>query len=223
VAAPAYATEAVWDFQSPSNTSPSPNAKVHDYLSTDGNFTITASGFTNFGMAGVGTALFDKSGGGSENGLGFVDDLSGNDEISGTNFIQIDVTGAIAAGVTGFQFAMGSTTQLEQWTVFGADKSGPLANLAVLYGNVQNDQFPTFHALSGYDFYDFYYSGLAPGQCGAGCNANVLLTQFEGLEPTGTVTGGVPELPTWAMGLMGFGLFGFAGLYRKRKPARYAL
>jgi hypothetical protein len=28
---------------------------------------------------------------------------------------------------------------------------------------------------------------------------------------------GVPELPTWVMGLVGFGLFGFAGLYRSRK------
>jgi hypothetical protein len=33
----------------------------------------------------------------------------------------------------------------------------------------------------------------------------------------------VPELSTWSMGLIGFGIFGLGGLYKTRKAPRYAL
>jgi hypothetical protein len=47
-------------------------------------FTLLARGFTG---SDVGTRLFGKVAGGDETGLGLANDPSGNDEISGRNFI----------------------------------------------------------------------------------------------------------------------------------------
>src|SRR5579872_3994257 len=60
-----------------------------------GGLSITASGFT--GSGGSPTALFGKADGGDENGIGLHDDPTSDNEISGTNFIQIDVSKASAA------------------------------------------------------------------------------------------------------------------------------
>ena len=47
--------------------------------------------------------LYAKNGTGDENGLGIVNDPSGNYEINGPQFIQMDVSSARAAGVTAFK------------------------------------------------------------------------------------------------------------------------
>src|SRR5580700_6796965 len=77
--------------------------------------TITATGFINgnFANAANQTALFGKAAGGDEAGLGLNDDPTqsggiSEHEINGTNWIQLDVANAIAAGVTGLSFAMDS-------------------------------------------------------------------------------------------------------------------
>ena len=86
--------------------------------------------------------------------------------------------------------------------------------------NVANEG--SLWALGGtYNFYDVFYTGNPPGECGDGCNANVLLTEFQGLEPGVTVTGGVPEPSTWAMGLVGFGVMAGLASFNRRKAPRY--
>jgi hypothetical protein len=222
MAAPAYATEAVWNLSKPSGLLGNSQSYAAD------GFSITASGFTGTGTWN-GTALFGKTAGGDETGLGIASDPSGNDEIWGMNFIQIDVTQAVALGVTNFQFAMGSTTQGEQWSVYGSNTTGVGTNFgtwtSIITGGTDEG---ALHDLTGdFNYYDFLYTGGPPGDqwpgfsCGAGCNANVLLTQFQGLEPTGTVTGGAREPSTWAMGLIGFGVMAGLAAFNRRKASRY--
>src|SRR5215470_11431703 len=70
--------------------------------------TITASGFCS-GTCSHGADLFGKTGSGGESGLGLASDPNGNNEIFvGTDFIQLDVSALIAAGITTVQFTMGS-------------------------------------------------------------------------------------------------------------------
>lgn len=213
-ATPVRATEAVWDLTNPSGDL----GGLHTYTA-DG-FHVTAGGFDSVSTWGN-IAIFAKTSGGDETGLGIKNDPSGNDEIWGTTFIQMDVSSAVAAGVTNFQFKMGSTTQGESWGVWGANTSGTGTVLAGLVAG--NDDGTILHTLpGGYNFYDFFYTGGPPGGgaggCGNGCNANVLLTEFQGLEP-GVVTHGVPEPSTWAMMLGGFAFLGLAAFRRRIREA----
>ena len=95
--------------------------------------TITATGFINgnFANAANQTALFGKAAGGDEAGLGLNDDPTqsggiSEHEINGTNWIQLDVANAIAAGVTGLSFTMDSSTGADGWRVFGSNSATSL-------------------------------------------------------------------------------------------------
>ncbi|HXJ38824.1 MAG TPA: hypothetical protein VNH18_06070, partial [Bryobacteraceae bacterium] len=107
--AQAEAAVITWNLGSPSGLL----GVSQDYTAGSPPVTITATGFINGNFANPAnqTALFGKAAGGDENGLGLNDDptLSGGvseHEINGTNWIQLDVTKAIAAGITGLSFAM---------------------------------------------------------------------------------------------------------------------
>lgn len=218
LAAPAYAGLVTWDFGEHSGAL----TATQTFDTTGGGlFSLTAKGFT---ASDVATNLFSKLGGTDENGLGLTNDPSGNDEISLSHgFVQLNLDGLLSK-LHGFEFSFASTTQGEGWSVFGSEDDHPF-NLTFLAQSIGvNDE--AVHLLpGGWDNYEFFYNGGLPnlppseGGCDVGCNANVLLASFAATQDVG----GVPELPTWAMGLMGFGLVGFTGLYRTRKPARYAL
>jgi hypothetical protein len=173
----------------------------HDYVTSVG--TITASGYTDDFVDGE---LYGKNLGGDEQGLGLVDDPSGQNEIYGGflssgngAFVQLDVSD-ILASTSMAQFFMNSTTSGESWFVIGSntDACGWVCGDLVATGSDEG----ALHTLLGwgnYQFYDFYSS-----------NGNVLLGGL-------TLTESVPEPATWAMMLLGFGAMGVAFRRAKRK------
>jgi hypothetical protein len=175
---------------------------------TAGGFNLTARGFT---PGDVGTAMFGKNGGGDENGLGLNNDPSGDHEITAGNFVQVNLDGirsSLAAG--GFSFQMGSTTQGEGWAVYGSEDGSPFTLTLLAQSSGTNDE--GFHTLAGgYDNYNFFYFGGGPGACGAGCNGNVLLTNFD------ATLSAVP-LPA-TLPLFG-GALALGGLFLKRRKNR---
>lgn len=202
--APANAAVVTWTFISPGNTTGNISSP-HSELSTAGGYTITATAYN--GIGGGTENLFAKTGGGDENGLGINSDPSGNHEIYGTHFIQLDVQSAIVAGLTGFNFSMGSTTANEAWKVYGTNSAAG-ASLTLLASGA-NDELS--HALAGgYKYYDFFYDSSYNGTGGQ----NVLLHEF-------AAVASVPEPSTWAMMILGFAGVGFMA-YRRRSSAMLA-
>ena len=190
----ASAAVVTFDFQTPGPNADAGNS--HTYTAGSPAISITATAFPTLQPTGAPNHLFDKSGGGLENGLGLTSDPSGEDEITGANFIQIDVT-ALPVGAT-YTFSMGSTTSPEGWDVFGSNSNGVLG-ASLFTGTDQGVE----HAISGFKYYDFEATG-------GGAN-NVLLHDF-------VVTTAVPEPATWAMMLIGVGGLG-AMLRTSRRPA----
>lgn len=198
--APANASTVTWTFISAGNTLGNISSP-HPELSTAGGYTITATAYN--GIGGVTENLFAKTGGGDENGLGITSDPSGNHEIYGTHFIQLDVQSAIAVGLTGFNFSMGSTTGNEAWSVYGTNSAAGASLTLLAQG--ENDQLINHALADGYGYYDFFYDGSHRGTGGE----NVLLHEF------GAVSA-VPEVSTWAMMILGFCGIG-AMTYRQRR------
>ena len=142
-----------------------PNVQQFD----TGGFFLSARGFDG---SDNGTALFSKNGGTNEVGLlGLVDDPSGEDEITGHNFIQLNMDG-LRTLLTNFKFSMNSVDNAEGWAVFGlSNDSTPFqfTLLASSGGFLDNG----VHGLpDGWDNYNFFYSGGATG------SSNVLLHSF---------------------------------------------
>jgi hypothetical protein len=102
-------------------------SSTHTYT-LDG-VSIIASGFNGATVANPNGDLFGKNGGGDENGLGFVADPSGDDEIylkaSGTqDFIQLDMINLLNAGFKNIMFQMGSSSGNDAWSVSACSVSG---------------------------------------------------------------------------------------------------
>jgi PEP-CTERM motif len=174
------------------------------FTSDVGGISVMATGFSNSGF-GTPAALFGKTGGGDENGLGLNNDPSEQHEISGTNLIRIDFTGARAKGVTGFSFEMGSTTSGEQWAIFGSNAATSGLN-SITSGSDEGVD----HILTGVDgSYSYYFFGLKNTTSGG----NVLLASVDG------IASAVPEPSTWAMMILGFAGVGFMAYRRSSKDA----
>jgi hypothetical protein len=191
------------------------NAIVWDLVGTNTNLgtsedftvngiTITAYGFTG---AGVATDLFGKNEGAGETGIGLTNDPTTQNEISGTNFIQIDTAAARAKGVSAITFAFNSSTAGEGWLVFGSNTLGVTGAL-LNTGTDEND-----HLVSN-DTFRFYSFLFDPTTFNVNNGNNVLLAIIDGTE--------IPlpgALPLFATGL---GLMGLLGWRRKRKGAAVA-
>jgi hypothetical protein len=202
LATTASAAVVTFDFQSPGPNADAGNS--HTYTAGSPAISITATAFPTLEPTGAPNHLFDKSGGGDENGLGLTSDPSGDHEISGANFIQIDVSALPVGSVDSFQ--MGSTTGGEGWTVFGSNTAGVLGSALAGLTDVINDEGVSHTLPGGYEFYDFKAAGIE--------GSNVLLHEF-------VVTTAVPEPATWAMMLIGIG--GLGGMLRaSRKSASSA-
>lgn len=173
-----------------------PNVQQFD---TGGLF-LSARGFD---ASDHGTALFSKNGGAGEVGLGLVDDPSHEGEITGLNFVQLNMDG-IRALLTNFQFSMNSVDNAEGWKVYGSQDSAPFTFtlLASSSGLLDNG----VHSLAdGYDNYNFFYSGGATG------SSNVLLHSFSAdFAPVPTPIAGTGPLFV-------SGLVGLWALARRRK------
>jgi hypothetical protein len=168
------------------------------------NLSGIAVGITGFN----GGNLFAKNQGSTEMGLGLAGDPSGEHEIFGGSFIQVDWLNLIAAGYTNFQFAMNSTEGSEIWQVTacstaGVAGSGPCtANAQTLTGTNQTLNAAPSNLSATNHFLDF---SIAPG---AAASANVLLAELMATPPTST-----PE-PASLL-LLGAGLATLAGVRRR--------
>ena len=95
---------------------------------TAGAASVTLWGFsTQISGGPADTHLFLKTGGGDENGMGLVNDSTGDDEISGTSFIQFKGTDLTSIAVGSVQDTNGEMYQLWGSSVFGTlgSKIGP--------------------------------------------------------------------------------------------------
>ena len=176
--------------------SPSGNlGNSHTY--TSGSYSVVASGFN---ASNNPTALFGKNQGGDEVGLGLANDPSGDHEIYfGQGFVQLDVS-ALLDYVTNISFFTNSTTQGEQWSIFGSNTYGSYSGPALLSGIDKSSA--NLPGLGTWKYYDFVSTSQSGGK-------NFLIGGL-------TMTAAVPEPSTWAMMLLGFGLMGF-GLSSRRQ------
>jgi hypothetical protein len=217
VAGMTSANAVTWNFQAiPSHDYASPQSFTSDV----GGYTITASGFDSAATWNA-IHIFAKSDGGDESGLGITNDPSGNKEIWGTTFIQIDVAAARAAGLPGFEFSMGSTTQNEAWKVFGSNQTGVGATLTSLLSANTTEGSLTILPNgpgSGYRYYDFFYDSSLGGIGGENVLLN-LFTDCASCDPPLSSTPLPAALPLFAGGL---GFIGFLARRRKRKAAAAA-
>ena len=176
---------------------------THTY--TVGGLSLKATGYDNVGAT---TDLFGKHNGGNEDGLGLANDPTGDKEIHfGSGFVQLDISQLIGKADTHvFKFETNSTTNGEEWAVFGSDTAGSYSGSPLLTGTGQTPQ--TLTDLVGHTYYDFVEINHTKGQ-----GDNFLIESF-------SVTP-VPEPATWAMLLAG--VFGIGAVARSaRRPARLA-
>ena len=141
---------------------------------------MSQSGSMRFLLVSVGFALF----------FGSVA-VALSHELNGTQWIQINFTAARAAGVTNFDFVMGSTTDTEAWRVFGSNSATSLG-VQIFAGTDEGVTHTFTGANDAFTFYNFQAT-----------NGNVLLQQVSGVTA-------VPEPATWGMMLLGFLGLGFA-------------
>jgi hypothetical protein len=184
-AAQASTVTATFDFQSPAGLL----GTTQSY--TVSGLTITAAGFSGSNFSTPNAALFGKTLGGDENGLG----LSGSDnEITQGSFIRIAIP---TANISAVSFTIDSSTTGEGWKVFGSNS--PTGSLTFL---LQGSSELTSNSLALYPYYFFTAS-----------KGDVLLGSFTLVDPT-TATPIPAALPLFATGLGGLGLLGWR---RKRK------
>jgi hypothetical protein len=165
---------------------------------------IVASGFNE---SFAPTALFGKNAGGGEQGLGLVNDPTGENEIHfGKGFVQLDVTALFGkVKPSSVFFSTNSTTNGEQWGVYGSNTSGFYSGGPLATGSTQSTHLlPSF---GSYKYYDFVEINHTPGQ-----GDNILLHAVTAVT--------VPEPASWAMLVIGFGLTG--ALHRRRRAVAVA-
>lgn len=188
----AQAVEVVWDLRGPNVVL----GTTQTY--TAGGVTISAAGFSDLNFTP--TALYGKdlsTPAEDETGLGLNNDPSGQFELSGSNFIQINMTGARAANMTGFSFTMDSSTEGEIWRVFGSNSATSIGS-QVFQGTDELVDHELTGANGAFTFYSFF-----------DVQGNVLIKSVD------ATVAAVPEPSTWAMMILGFAGVGFLA-YRRR-------
>jgi hypothetical protein len=177
--------------------SPTGNVGTSETYTSNG-LSVTAYGFTAFNNA---QSLYGKNGGAGEMGLGF---LNNDDHEIGIfeGYVALDVSGLFGkvAGNT-LTFTMDSTTDGEQWSVYG---SNTLNSLGTFLFNGGDEAAHNLTGLGTYKYYDFKSTSFAGG-------GDVLLSTL-------SATTAAPEPATWALMLAGIGAAG-AMLRRRRAIA----
>jgi hypothetical protein len=125
--------------------------------------------------------LFGKNLGGDENGLGLVNDPTGQNEITGASLIRI----AMAAGLADVTFQMNSATAGETWRVMGSN-SATTGFMTLFTGSDEGVSHPL-------PFRNFYTFDATIG--------NVLLGSISAV-PGPIVGAGLPGLVVACVGLL---------------------
>ena len=161
---------------------------THTFSTPFGN--IIASGFNASNGA---TDLYGKNLGGDEIGLGLNNDPSGDHEIYyGYGYVQLDVS-ALLGKVSSISFLTNSTTDGEQWSIFGSNTAHSYSGPALLTGTNESGGTLPGIGTSTYKYYDFVSTSTSGGK-------NFLIASL-------SLTA-VPEPSTWMMMLFGFGAIG---------------
>lgn len=190
----AQAASVVFDFSQPGGNYG--NVKTFN----SGGMSVTASGFS---ATNVAKALYGKQGGGNENGLGFA--RNGDREIGyGEGYVQLDVS-ALLGLLTNVKFGSNSTTQGEEWSVFGSNTAGLFASGTFLSKGTTEG----LHTLPNFGAYKYYYFTSSQAKGGK----NWLLTGISGMQA-------VPEPATWMMLIVSF--FAVGSVMRRRNGVRWA-
>ena len=191
------------------STAPSSMPSSSSWVFTNGGLSITASGFTTPGNAPLN--LFAKSDGVGETGLGFVGTLE--NEISSTNYMQLDVSDLLSHGVTSLTVQIGSLQTGEESIFSLSAVSGQLGApaIATLTGGAV-DQSYVVALNSGFDFIDITGGGPNTNPISSG---NVVLESASFTSP-GVPSSGVPDSGSTAL-LVGLGLLGLCCLVRSRQ------
>ena len=162
---------------------------------------VTAYGYTG----GDPSALYGKAEGGDEDGVGLNSDPSGQHEIwfdaGGGTFIALDVSD-LFGDASSVSVLFGSTTNGEEWEIFGSNVLGDLGS-SLTSGTTEGNWIllPSFGT---YTYYNFVSNNDGSDR------GNVLLGAL-------SFESAVPEPGTWAMMLLGFGAVGFS-IRRRRQP-----
>jgi hypothetical protein len=166
-----------------------------------------------------GTSLWDAANGGASNWDGKTASGVGNFAALDGDFGTRAITQTISGLTPGAQYYLSFNFAFSQQEKWNGDT---LQNLTVGFGNNFTTTTPTFdlaeHSFSGWKSDGMFVT--------ANSNSEVLSFLAYGNVPVPpfalvsdvSLTGGVPELSTWAMMLTGFAGLGFAG-YRRRAKA----
>jgi hypothetical protein len=185
-AAQANTLTATYNFQSPVDGL----GTTQSY--TVSGLTITAAGFSSSNFSIPNAALFDKTGGGDEHGLGLKN--SPDHEVTAGSYIRV----GLPANISAVSFIMDSSTAGEGWKVYGSNS--PTGSLTLLLSGTGEQS----HSLAVYPYYFF-----------TATSGNVLLGSFTIVDPP-TTTPLPAALPLFATSLGAMGLLG----WRRKRGAR---
>jgi hypothetical protein len=203
VAAPASAATVTFNFGLPSGDL----GTSHTYIDAGSGLSIVATGYDATGKL---TDLFGKNNGDDEVGLGLKNDPTGDNEIHfQSGFVQLDVSALIGKvkPMSTF-FSTNSTTEGEEWGVYGSNTAGSFSGMPLLTGTTETVK--PVPDLGMFKYYDFVEINHTMGQ-----GDNFLVHQLT------TMTTGVPEPATWATMLLGF--FGLGARMRARRRQAIAV
>ena len=208
-----YGSVLVYGFGNPNASPPALQAVgASSFAVTNTGITLTAYGFDASNSAKL---LEWKAQGGDENGLGFTDTLDNEITLSSrdqpANYIQVDVSQALAAGGLSGMIEAGSVTAGEAFDVWGSNTLGVLGT-NIISANTTDNAFISIPSWGLYNYIAITVhpqlspSGLDPNNYTPQYNDNVLLSAVEFTKSS------VPEPAT--MSLLALG--GLATLLRRK-------